>query len=297
MPCFHPWKHKRYSDRPPVTLRCGQCIGCRLADSVDWSTRIAHEASLHKANCFITLTYRPEEYPEDWSVSVDVVQRFMKRLRKALGHGRVRYFACGEYGSDGGRAHYHLMLFGWEPTDMIPWEQTGSGHMLYRSAFLEKVWPHGFVKIGTVTNASAAYVARYCVKKVNGDRASEHYTRREYDGFGELIREWQVHPEFICMSTKPGIGLGWYEKFAGDAFPSDFVVIDGSKRPVPRYYLKKLKASETFRAALVGSEKVKAARSQRAALHADNQTPERLRVREQSQQLRAQRLKRELEES
>lgn len=296
MPCFHPWQHKRFNDRPFVTLPCGQCLGCRMDKAADWTTRIVHEASQHEDNSFVTLTFAPEHYPADWSVDPRVLQLFVKRLRKALGHGRVRYFGCGEYGDEGGRAHYHLLLFGWAPSDAYPWRRTASGFIVSRSPFLETLWGKGHVEVGSVTQQSAGYVARYVVKKINGDAADLHYRRRECDADGQVLREWMVRPEFMLCSTKPGIGSTWFDQYAGDAFPSDFVVIDGAKRPVPRYYLKKLKAGEaTPRQWVKGSLAIKDARVTRAARHADNNTPERLAVREESQHLRNTRLKRELE--
>ena len=69
MPCYHPlqgWRKQGggltfnlrdgFIDRP-VTVSCGQCIGCRLERSRQWAVRCMHEASLHTDNCFITLTY------------------------------------------------------------------------------------------------------------------------------------------------------------------------------------------------------------------------------------------------
>lgn len=257
----------------------------------EWSTRITHEAQLHEANCFVTLTFSDEHVPADHSVSVRDVQLFMKRLRKALGHNRVRFFACGEYGERTFRPHYHVILFGWSPGDAMPWRKTGSGFVVSRSAFLERVWPYGHVEVGSVTVQSAGYVARYVIKKVTGQAAAQTYSRTD----PETGETWQVSPEFISMSSKPGIGNGWYQRYSGDAFPSDFVVIEGQKRPVPRYYLKQKEKLECEAEVLPDSAKVKLARTERARDHAEDRTDARLAVREESQLLRAARLKRELE--
>lgn len=296
MPCFKPreaypaappakgvvWSSsKSYAGAVPFSLPCGSCIGCRLDKSQDWATRIVHESQLHRCNSFVTLTFAPEHLPEDGSVSTRDLQLFMKRLRKAV--GTVRFFACGEYGGQGDRPHYHLILFGYDPPDRKPWRRTPSGHLVYRSATLEKVWPFGHVEVGEVTVQSAAYVARYVTKKVTGDAARDHYTRLN-PVTGELV---QVRPEFICMSNRPGIGSQWFEQYSTDAFPSDFVVIEGKRRPVPRYYKKKLSEREALL--------VTAKRKERARLHSDNNTPERLTVREEVTNLRAERLKRDFE--
>lgn len=231
----------------------------------------------------MTLTFSDDHLPPDLSVSVREMQLFMKRLRKAVGHTRIRFFGCGEYGDRNQRPHYHVLLFGWAPNDQVPWRRTSTGHVVYRSAFLEKVWPFGHVEVGTVTLQSAGYVARYVTKKVSGDAAKLHYARVD-EATGET---WNVRPEFICMSTRPGIGSLWFEKYCEDAFPSDFVVIDGVKRSVPRYYKKKLDEFEQW--------EVSEARQKRALAHADNNTPERLAVREELAEIRLQRLQREME--
>lgn len=259
-----------------------------------WKTRLTHEAKMHEQNCFVTLTFAEEHLPPDMSVSVRDIQLFMKRLRKRT--GKVRFFACAEYGDEGERPHYHLLLFGYDFPDRYYWSRTKSGWIQDRSPILESLWPFGFATVGTVTPESAGYVARYAVKKITGKRAKEHYTRLN-PHTGEYL---QVRPEFACMSTKPGIGATWYDKFKGDAFPSDFVVVDGSKKPIPRYYLQQLKketdAKETPPAMLdkLNPDQINLQRKLKAAKHRDNNTPERLAVREEVARIRLKRLKRTL---
>lgn len=258
-------------------------MSCRLAKAQDWATRIHHEASLHDANCFVTLTFSDEFLPSDLSVRPRHLQLFMKRLRKRLGHERVRYFGCGEYGDRSLRPHYHVLLFGYAPRDQVPWRRSASGFVVNRSAELEEVWPFGHVEVGSVTTQSAGYVARYVTKKQTGDAALEHYTRiHPTTGF-----PWQVVPEFLLMSRRPGIGDEWFSRFASDAFPSDFVVVEGRKVPVPRYYAKKLSELESL--------KLVVARKERASRHAGEQTTRRLLTKSESQNLRAARLTRELD--
>lgn len=267
-----------------------------------------HENSEHERSSFVTLTFSDEYLPPDYSINVRDLQLFMKRLRKALGHERVRYFACGEYGDSNGRPHYHLLLFGYDFPDRTLWRRTNSGELTYRSAFLESVWPFGHSEIGAVTPQSINYVARYILKKINGEASENHYLR-VHPLTGEVCR---VNPEFIVMSSRPGIGSTWFDKFSTDAFPSDFVVIDGVKRPVPRYYTKKLVALEDRdqaaedaanpdkpRLLARASTRVQAKRLQRASdpRSKANNTPERLAVRAESATLKVARLKRELDES
>lgn len=263
-----------------MQLPCGQCIGCRMGKADEWATRLWHEAQTHDRSAFITLTFNDEHLPADGSIRVRDVQLFIKRTRKRLGHNRVRFFACGEYGGDCSRPHYHVILYGFDFPDRYPWRKSESGHLCYRSPLLEELWPYGYAELGTVTRESLGYVARYVLKKVNGAAKAEHY-RRVDPVTGEVH---QVAPEFITMSTRPGIGAEWYTRFKGDAFPSDFVVVNGQKKPVPRYYKKKLDFGPALR--------VTAKRQVKAAKHADNNTPDRLATREEVQHRRVQRLKR-----
>lgn len=205
------------------SLPCGQCVGCRLERSRVWAARCMHEASLHSENCFITLTYK------DAPVSLDYrdFQLFMKRLRKRF--PRVRFYMCGEYGDQLSRPHFHACLFGVNFADRVKF-----GRSLYRSPLLESLWPAGFSSIGEVTFESAAYVARYIMKKITGDLAESHYLRIDPDT-GEMI---MLTPEFCHMSLKPGIGAGWIDKYLSDVYPDGEMVVRGCESKAPRYYDK-----------------------------------------------------------
>lgn len=205
-----------------IYLPCGQCYACRIARSRDWATRCVLEArAFGDKNSFITLTYSPEFMPSDMSLHKEDFQKFMKRLRKYSGE-KIRYYMCGEYGELHGRPHFHACLFGYKPSDLYIYS-VHDGINLYRSPFLEKCWPFGFVTVGEVTYESAAYVARYVLKKKTGLIAESHYN-------GRL-------PEYTNMSLKPGIGQTYFEKYSEEIYNRDFVVIrDGIKAKVPRYF-------------------------------------------------------------
>lgn len=213
------------SDLPPITIPCGQCIGCRIERSRQWATRCVLEASLWTKNCFITLTYDDEHLPENGTLVKKHFQDFMKRLRKKYGEG-IRFFHCGEYGSKGGRPHYHACLFNFDFPDKyffrISRSEHGAGSPLYRSPSLEKLWTFGFSTIGEVTFESAAYVARYVLKKITGKAAKDVYLHKI--------------PEYVTMSRKPGIAKPWYDKFKFDVYPLDTIVIRGNKKVRPPKY-------------------------------------------------------------
>jgi len=257
MPCLSPItvSKRGYVDLR-VTVACGQCIGCRVDRTRDWATRIVHEASLHELNIFVTLTYDDQHLPANGSLVKKDFQDFMKRLRKK--HGKVRYFAVGEYGDDLGRPHYHAILFGVDFSDKRPHSKNDRGDQLYTSELLDATWGKGLCNYGQVSVASATYVAKYCIKKVNGSMAAVHYGDRA--------------KEFAVMSLKPGIGQGWLDKWKDDVYPSDFVVIQGKKRSPPRYYDEQLDPFVL--------EDIKSIRRTKALKYRSEQTPERLKARQ-----------------
>lgn len=246
VPCYHPleaWQcpdgsivfsENKARDGRRLDLPCGRCVGCRLERSRQWATRCVHEAKSHAANCFVTLTYSSEHLPERNSLHYPDFQRFMKRLRKQFGKG-VRFYMCGEYGELLDRPHFHACLFGVDfAADRKVWSNR-NGYKLYRSPTLEVLWPFGHSTIAEMNFETAAYTARYVMKKMTGEAAEDHYTKVDPDT-GEV---YQITPEFNRMSLKPGIGGLFVDKYMSDIYPHDYVVVNGSKAKPPRYYDKR----------------------------------------------------------
>ena len=268
-----------------VSLPCGQCIGCRLERSRQWAIRCMHEAQLHEHNCFITLTYDDTHLPGDQSLHYRDFQLFIKRLRKRYPTTKISYYMAGEYGENFGRPHYHACIFGLDFHDKKLWKRTSSGSLIYRSSDLETLWPFGYSSIGDVNFESAAYVARYIMKKQTGKDSLKNYQYSDIQT-GEII---QMTPEFNKMSLKPAIGLNWYKKYKNDVFPHDYVVLRGKKIKPPKYYSQLYKNDSPYE-----YEQILAIREHGAKLnHADN-TYERLAVKEQVTQAKLRKLKRTL---
>lgn len=162
----------------------------------------------------------------------------MKRVRKRFPQ-KIRYYACGEYGEKFYRPHFHGLLFNLDFSDKVFWK-TVNGERLYVSETLSELWPFGQASLGDLTYASAGYCTRYVMKKMTGDKADEHYWRIN-PLTQQLVRQ---APEFQRCSRRPGIGAGWFAKYKNDCFPSDFVIVDGMKKPVPQYYINKLTEEE-----------------------------------------------------
>ncbi len=259
----------------PVIIPCGQCVGCRLERSRQWAIRCFHEASLYEDNSFVTLTYNDDNLPEPVTLVLRDFQLFMKKLRKKFGAG-IRYYACGEYGEKFGRPHYHVCLFNFEPPDLRIFKVRDDVR-LYSSDILDEIWGMGFTLTGSVTFQSAAYVARYILKKINGPDATQHYETVDLET-GEIF---QQKPEFTTMSRRPGIGRKWYEKYKSDIYDHDFVVLKGKKMRPPRYYDLQFEITDPN-----DYNRIKRDRLNNAKLHVRDQTPARLKVRETVQQAR-----------
>lgn len=298
MPCYSPiraWRsrsvgpngkrqmvfNRRYGlEDQEIPLPCGQCVGCRLERSRQWAVRIKHETTLHTDNAFITLTYDEAHVPDDYSLRPKHFTDFMKRYRKWVDIP-IRYFMCGEYGDLNQRPHYHAIIFGHDFEDKKRYSEK-NGNLIYESKTLDKLWTHGECKIGSVTFESAAYVARYVMKKRTGKDADDHYERFN-PATGEVY--W-IEPEYCRMSRRPGIGKGWMDKYGDETYTHDSVIINGKETKPPRYYDQQREEEEM--------EKIKAARKKGVQQHAWNQTLARLRVREDVKLAQTKMLRREL---
>lgn len=197
-----------YLSKQDIVVPCGKCAFCGVTRRSDWSTRLNYEAKRHVVKQFITLTYaNPHlrwQYGNPQLSKVDL-QKWFKRVRKA--GFKFRYYAVGEYGAHTFRPHYHVLLFGDVPEDVI-----------------RQTWSLGQVHIGTVTQASVMY----CLGYLTGKSWKFLHNR--------------VRP-FSLMSTRPGLGAN----YCSDAMiqwhrsgRKNFVLEDGVKRHLPRYYKVKI---------------------------------------------------------
>lgn len=235
-------------------------MGCRLDRARDMAIRCVHEAHMHRLegreSCFVTLTFDDAHLPSDLSVSVQFMQRFHYRLRSII--GPFRFLLCAEYGDRFKRPHAHAIYFGHDfREDRKAFKRVALDNVLYTSPTLDRAWPYGKATIGDFTRETGGYVARYSTKKVGGDRAAAHYRRERINPETGEVESWQVTPEFLLSSRNPGLGSTWFDRYKSDVFPADFLIVDGQRVPVPRYYLLKLEAEER--------EAIRAARKASAA--------------------------------
>lgn len=228
---FHSKKHGSWE--MPLNVPCGACLGCRLNKAADWSTRIAHEASLHEQNTWVTLTYDPEHLPEGGTLVKKHVQYFMTYLRRYTGSHGIRYFAVGEYGSESKRPHYHITLFNFDFKDKVHLKNTFQGHPLYTSELLTRCWPKGHSFIGELNIKTAKYTAEYVMKQVKGANAKDYYRTWYDDGsYKEII------PPFALSSRMPGLGHDFYQKHKAEMYRDLEVYIPevGKAPRIPAYY-------------------------------------------------------------
>jgi len=249
--------------------------------------RLVHELESWPCASFLTLTFN--EIPPDYSVHKKDVQDFMKRLRSRLdydfGIKEIKYFACGEYGEEKLRPHYHVILFGFDFShDRVEYKKE-RGNMLYTSEYLEDIWGYGYCPIGTVTKQSCDYVARYVMKKIKGpDSEMDPSYFRVNPDTGEVFH---VEQEFVLMSRKPAIGLKHFDKYWQDWYEIGGCTLkDGKKTSIPRVYDRWLERIDPDLVA-----RVKAERKAKAENNPNN-SRERLAKREELLDLKLSRLKR-----
>lgn len=299
-----------------IILPCRKCIGCRLDYSKQWALRCVHEAQMHEHNCMLTLTYNNDYLPKDHSLNHEHFQVFIRSLRKKT-HKPIRYFMCGEYGEATSknnmvaRPHYHCLLFGisFHEDRKIHYRKEMKKSQLkipiYRSSLLESTWQRGFSEIGSVTYQSAAYVARYVLKKQSslpGTNRIETFDAETGEINGSKVNE------YTKMSLKPGIGQTWYQKYNGDIDwtgendktnqPGRPHIINPATKTaaqIPQYYKKLHEKQNPIEYEQNQRDRLKKAKT--IVISDPELTPSRRYQREFNQRVKAQKLKRELHDT
>lgn len=178
-----------------------------------WSIRIHHERQSYDQACMLTLTYDEDNCPD--AISKETLQKFIKRLRKdskteGYKAPAFKYFACGEYGSQTRRPHYHAIILG---SDFRGGQYSYRiDDSLYGNKFVESKWGLGAISICDYSMSTSCYVAGYVTKKV-GDPDS-----------------------FRLMSR--GLGKDFALKYADELARLESVVIEGKEYPIPSQYFR-----------------------------------------------------------
>lgn len=167
-----------------MQVPCGKCIPCLSNKRQEWIFRLQQEYKHSTSAVFITLTFDPKHYPSDGNLDKRHLQLYLKRLRKLDGSNKLRYYAVGEYGTESGRAHYHLLLFNLE--------DTSKARLAWRDSKGNSI---GIVHMGKVTQASIAYVTKYIIQpftKVEGRTKPFATMSRKYGIGGKYLTDEMV---------------------------------------------------------------------------------------------------------
>uniref|UniRef100_A0AAU8AU79 Replication initiator protein n=2 Tax=unclassified Microvirus TaxID=338099 RepID=A0AAU8AU79_9VIRU len=269
IPCFTPdlSPYREKSVREFIEVPCGNCSACRLNYSRQWADRCLLEANYHSSAYFATITYsdnfvprseyvcdRTGEVLEALTLRKRDFQLFMKRLRKKFSDQKIRFFACGEYGSETFRPHYHAIIFGLKLDDLQVYKRE-RGFTYYNSPSLQDCWskdvssqelvnstnfsnirgdntplrlPIGHIVVSEVTWETCAYTARYVMKKLKGPEAN-------------FYAEHCIEPPFTLMSRKPGIARQYYDEHPAlfeNAYINVSTPTGGRKIRPPKYFDK-----------------------------------------------------------
>lgn len=223
---------------PELKLPCGKCPECCKDYYTQWATRGSRELAQWDSSLFITLTYDEEHLPDDRSLNKKHVQDFIKRVKKALGSTRenpIRQTYCGEYGSTTLRPHYHVILYNVFFPDGKPFRTSDSGHQVFTSDTLSRLWGNGYVEFGYATPATIAYLYKYILKKKTRKEKQKPFII-EHDGI-----TYDVAHEFIESSRNPGIGA-WMRD--SDSIKKGYLSVNGVRKKLPKYYMEWLRLND-----------------------------------------------------
>lgn len=188
-----------------------------------------------------------DEYLKDWTptlVKTDL-QNYIKRQRKYLysplkkkkdgrdyvDAGKLRYFAVGEYGTKKSRPHWHIIIFGWNPSDKEVFCNRGQ-YNLYRSKQIEANWDLGISTVGDCNNAVAKYCAQYVTKKE--DRNLKYKS--------EFVQKECV----LCSKMNGALGATYCDKYWKQILEQKGVVLlnrktgQAYKYKIPAYYKNRI---------------------------------------------------------
>ena len=190
MQCISPIYLNRNGERQFVA--CGKCMFCLERRRSDWSFRLEQELKNSLSGHFITLTYDDAFLPKNKGTSTLVkrdLQLFIKKLRisqdryyerEKLNLPKIKYYACGEYGTLYGRPHYHIIAFNLS---------------LYISERIESIWQHGNVKVANCNGATIHYTTKYVINKfdIRGDCIQPFALMSKHLGESYIENNYEYH--------------------------------------------------------------------------------------------------------
>lgn len=242
-----------------MIVPCNRCWQCLVRNMYQWKFRLMEEQKSSVSSFFCTLTYNETTVPKSRNGLLTLlktdVQKFLKRLRKYQeknykDYPKIKYFLCGEYGTETMRPHYHAIFFNVHPEmtkiyNLFNEEQKGVRLVTenYRSNFVE-IWGLGNVDIAPAEAGSIAYTVSYMLKSSKQDL----FKNKKQLKLEALKEEDDREFEFRVMSN--GIGTGYLTpekiKYYNDKKIPFMVVEGGNKMAMPRYYKEKIYDEEAL---------------------------------------------------
>lgn len=227
--CITPFTVKDKLTGDSIPVPCGKCPPCFSRRISGWSFRLMQQDKVSYSSHFLTLTYDTKHLPisKNGFPTLTKGQQgdltlFFKKLRQA--HVRlynklriplesrryIKYYSCGEYGTQRSRPHYHVLIF-----DCF-------------TELIQPSWEKGQVHYGFVSEASVGYTLKYMCKQ----------------GKIPLHARDDRQPEFSVMSKGLGISYlsakmrAWHTTSLEER--QYCPLPDGKKIAMPRYYRNKL---------------------------------------------------------
>lgn len=219
---------------------CGKCLPCLQKRKRQWSYRLTEEKRVSFSSYFITLTYQDKYLPLSEGITSSVNKNdhfdFIKNLKELekqknlalrshisqeeherkergiLENGKLKYYGISEYGDQGGRVHWHYLIFNLRDSNNIA-----------------LAWGKGKVDVDPDVNVNNIdYVLKYMVKfKTNAEYENKE---REISFMSKGIGSSVVDDEFRRYISKP--------------YNNKVVTDRGNKISLPRYYNKKYLSEE-----------------------------------------------------
>lgn len=236
--------NQRYDESKDRFYNCGYCRNCLINKREEWAVRLTHEWKYWNKAAFVTLTYSDKNLPDNCSIRKADLQNYFHYLRQdeRLKDREIKYFACGEYGDQGGevldgpykglfinRPHYHAIIFGLDPFDdddrkIISDNWTKCERYIFNKKLgLHGEWLDGQA-IDYVTPDNINYVCGYVEKKLIGPLQDEKYTSKG------------LTPPFSLCSL--GLGKRYCLEHRKQILDLCYVQRKGHILPIPRQYKK-----------------------------------------------------------
>lgn len=216
-----------------VYVPCGSCVACKKRRVTDWCIRLEEEDKVSFSSFFITLTYDTDSVPliaPNGRYPMTLKQHdhtlFVKNLRKTNSR-KIRYYMCGEYGSERKRPHFHYIMFNLDIHDFNFLGYDKWGNMLFQCDRVDNAWQNkGRIEISTIGDGAFGYVAGY----INKD---------------SKVPAWESDkrvPEFSRMSQ--GLGSSYLTpqviEWHRSSIDRNYYQRGKHKFPLPRYYRRKI---------------------------------------------------------